>query len=149
MSLRRLTAKTPVANTNTFIFKQGTPYFSSVIATNRNDIKTASIDVYIVPDGETNPDNYVYIVYKFPLEALNTLETHRFAMDANDSLYIRSTLANVSFLLEGIPQPEIEVNYLIQDTFPPTPGIGQLCYRTDTDILYVYKPTGWKAVTTA
>jgi hypothetical protein len=146
MSLRRVAGITPAANTNTLAFNAGTSYLLSAIITNRDLIKTTNVDVYIVPDGETNPDNYIYIVYKFPLGASNSMETHRFALQPSDTIYVRSTLDDVSFLLEGIPQQDPDIYYSVGNSFPATPSVGELFFKKDTDQFYVYTSGGWGEV---
>jgi len=151
MSLKRLAVLQPEANVDTLLTSVNTQYFASVIMTNINQDQTANITIYIKPHESVSPTEYAYVLYNFPLDRANSLETHRFAMNPLDEIWIESSIAGVSFVAEGIPQPLISVRYSSGETAnqPASPIAGDLFYDTTQNLLFLYKPTGWKQVTTA
>ena len=151
MSIRRLGVLAPVANVATKVTSVSSQYFASVIITNLNTIKESQITVYIKPVGETDPNKFVYILYNFPLSIENSMETNRFAMNAEDEIWVKSDVANVSFLVGGIPQTDLALRYSIGPTtqLPLNPSVGDQFYDTTLNTLNVYKSAGWKVVTTS
>lgn len=151
MSLKRIGIARPQQDTPTLLADVNTQYFSSVIATNINDTETANITVYVKPFGETDPTKYAYVAYNFPLERSNSFETYRFAMNPQDEIWVESTVGDISFVAIGIPQGIITVRYTSDITAnrPTTPQPGDQFYDTTQNILQIYKPDGWKTVTTS
>jgi hypothetical protein len=151
MSMKRIGVTKPAADTYVMLADVNTQYLASVIMTNINPKQTANITVEVRPNGETNPDNYAYVIYNFPLERANSLETHRFALNALDEVWVLSTTEGVSFTCEGIPQPLINVRYTsgLTANYPAAPLPGDLFYDTEFQTLNLYKADGWKLVTTS
>lgn len=150
MSLKRIGVVMPPEDTATLLGDVNTYYLASVIATNVNPSETANITIYVKPDGETDPDNYAYITYIFPLERQNSFETIRFAMNPLDEIWVESSIENVSFIASGIPQAIINVRYTVGPTenMPTSPNPGDQYYDTTQNILKLYKPTGWQTIGT-
>lgn len=151
MSLRRLATLQPAADTAVKLAEVNSNYFVSVIMTNLNDTLTADLTVYVKPSGATNSTQYAYILYKFPLERANSLETHRFAINPLDEVWIESSVSDVSFTIEGIPQSEVAIRYATGPTAdrPTTSAtIGDLYYDTDLDRLLFYSDGGWQIIAT-
>jgi hypothetical protein len=151
MSLKRLGVVNPIKNTPTLLADVNTQYFSSVIVTNLNPVQTANITIYVKPNGETNPDNYAYMTYLFPLSKQNSFETIRFAMNPLDEIWVESSIDDLSFMAMGIPQSIISVRYSVGELAnrPTTPQPGDQYYNTTSNVLELYKPTGWVTVTTS
>jgi hypothetical protein len=150
MSLKRIGVSMPAENTLTLLGDVNSYYLASVIVTNVNPTETANITIYVKPDGETDPDNYAYITYLFPLERQNSFETIRFAMNPLDEIWVESTIDSVSFVAAGIPQAVINVRYTVGPTAnkPTVPNAGDQYYDTTLNILQLYKPTGWVTIET-
>jgi hypothetical protein len=151
MSLKRLGVVNPIKNTPTLLADVNTQYFSSVIVTNLNPVQTANITIYVKPNGETNPDNYAYMTYLFPLSKQNSFETIRFAMNPLDEIWVESSIDDLSFMAMGIPQSIISVRYSVGELAnrPTTPQPGDQYYNTTSNVLELYKSTGWVTVTTS
>jgi hypothetical protein len=151
MSLKRLGIANPPKNTPTLLADVNTQYFSSVVVTNLNPVQTANVTIYVKPHEETDPDNYAYMAYLFPLSIQNSFETIRFAMNPLDEIYVESSVDDVSFVAMGIPQSVISVRYSVGPTAnrPTTPQPGDQFYDSTQNILQLYKPTGWVTVTTS
>jgi hypothetical protein len=148
MSLKRLGIVRPVADVNTLLADVIVPHFASVIITNLNPTETANLTISIRPNNTNNEQNFAYVIYNFPLAPFNSLETNRFALNANDSVYVKSTINNVSFFAEGIIQINRTNSYTTgaTDEYPTNPLIGDQFYNTSTDNLDVYTSTGWKTL---
>jgi hypothetical protein len=151
MSLRRLGVVNPPKNVETKLADVNTQYFSSVIVTNLNPVQTANVTIYIKPRDEEDPDNYAYLSYLFPLSKQNSFETIRFAMNPLDEIWVESSIDDISFMAMGIPQSVIAVRYSVGELAnrPTTPQPGDQYYNTTSDVLQLYKPTGWVTVTTS
>jgi hypothetical protein len=148
MSLKRLGVVRTVADQDTLLTDVIIPYFTSVIITNLSETETANLTISIRPDNTNDEEDFAYILYNFPLAPFNTLETNRFALNANDSLYVRSTINNVSFFAEGIPQLSRTNSYSSgsNSEYPSNPLVGDQFYNTTADRLDVYTSTGWKTL---
>lgn len=84
------------------IFASATPHLVSVIVTNTTGVN-GETTIYVVPDGETNPDNYGLITYELLIPPHNSFETFRFAMNATDVLYAAGS-AGLSYYVQGIDE---------------------------------------------
>jgi hypothetical protein len=148
MTMKRLGVERVVANTDTLLTDVIIPYFTSVIATNLSETETANLTISIRPDNTSDEEEFAYVVYNFPLEPFNTLETNRFALNANDSLYVKSSIGNVSFIAEGISQQNTTNTYISGSAldYPSNPILGDQFFNTTTDTLDVYTSTGWKSL---
>ena len=151
MSLRRLGIANPPKNTLVKLADVNTQYFSSVVVTNLNQTQTANVTIYVKPKDVVNPDNYAYLAYLFPLSIQNSFETIRFAMNPLDEIWVESNIEEISFMAHGIPQSLVEVRYSVGELVnrPTTPQPGDQYYNTTSDVLQLYKPTGWVTVTTS
>ena len=140
----------PAEDTPSLLGDVNTYYLASVIVTNVNPTETANITIYVKPDGETDPDNYAYVTYLFPLERQNSFETLRFAMNPLDEIWVESSIDSVSFVASGIPQSVINVRYTVGATAdkPANPNPGDQYYDTTLNVLQLYKPTGWVTIET-
>lgn len=101
MAIRRLGVVNPAADTNVLVATAVASYLASVIVTNK-DTTSKTGRVWVVPAGATLASQYAYIVYDVAIPAGNSIETHRFAINSGDSVYVRSNSANLSFALNGI-----------------------------------------------
>ena len=146
--MKRLGVERVVADTDTLLTDVIIPYFTSVIATNLSETETANLTISIRPDNTSDEEEFAYVVYNFPLEPFNTLETNRFALNANDSLYVKSSIGNVSFIAEGISQQNTTNTYISGSAldYPSNPILGDQFFNTTTDTLDVYTSTGWKSL---
>lgn len=151
MSIRRLGVLIPDAGVAQQITSVSAQHFASAIITNLNTIKESQITIYVKPVGATLPSEYIYILYNFPLSIENSMETNRFALNAEDEIWVKSDVPDVSFLLEGIPQTDLGLRYSVGPTaqLPLNPSIGDQFYDTILNTLNVYKSTGWKVITTS
>jgi hypothetical protein len=148
MSLKRLGVARTLANTDTLLTDVLISHFASVIITNLSETETASLTISIRPDNTDDEDEFAYILYNFPLAPFNTLETNRFALNANDSVYVRSSINDVSFVAEGIPQLDFSNRYTVGNVleYPTKPLIGDQFYNTTANRLDVYTSTGWRTL---
>ena len=151
MSLKRIGVLMPSQDTPSLLGDVNTFYLASVIATNINPNQSANVTIYVKPDGETNPDNYAYMAFQFPLDRQNSFETIRFAMNPLDEIWVESSIEQVSFIASGIPQSVINVRYSVGETAnkPTNPLPGDQYYDTTLNTLQLYKPTGWVNIQTA
>jgi hypothetical protein len=82
----------------------------------------------VVPTGVTQTSGYVYYAYQTDIPPSNTLETHKFALNIGDRVYVRST-QNTSFNLAGLRQVDIQLATGVtsfQTTAPTNPINGQV-----------------------
>jgi hypothetical protein len=101
MAIQRLGISNPALNTNTLVFTATASYMASVIATNK-DTTTKKARAWVVPSGATQTSQYGYILYDVDVPAYNSIESHRFAVQNGDTVYVRADTANMSFSLNGI-----------------------------------------------
>jgi len=109
MGLQRLGISNPTANTNTTIYTATNQYLVSVIATNKSVINSEKISVWVEPSGASGASEYAYIVYDITLDAANSFETFRFAINQNDVVRIRASTADISFQVYGLVQYDVNL----------------------------------------
>ena len=115
MAIRRLGIVNPLANTNTEVAVANASYLASVIVTNKGP-SDATARVWVIPSNSVNSSDYAYIVYDVNVPAGNSIETHRFAMNHYDILFVRSNSADMSFVLNGIYDSEASIDEHILET---------------------------------
>ena len=103
----RLGVSNPSANTDVAIYTATGPFLASIIATNKSTSTTSNIRIWIVPSGATLTSQYAYLAYDQDIVPQNTLETHRFALNQNDVVYVRADTADMSFMINGLKQVDI------------------------------------------
>ena len=137
MGLRRLAISNPSANTDTTFFTSDGQYLVSVIAANTSTTTSANIRVWVQPSGSSSPSQYAYIVYDIPVDASNSYETFRFAINQNDVIKIRSTTANLSFQLYGLVQYDVNLGAGISTysaTAPISPVDGMIWVDSSSNV---------------
>ena len=109
MAISRLAVSNPSATTDTLLYTRtgSRDALASIIATNKSS-DTATIRVWVVPSGQDAvPANHATIAYNTTVSGNNSLETFRFPVTPNDKVYIRSSTADVSFILSGIDNTNV------------------------------------------
>lgn len=108
MGLRRLAISNPTADTDTTLFTADNQYLMSVIATNLS-ASASDMSVWIEPSGSSASADYAYIVYDLPVDAKNSYETFRFAVNQNDVIRIRTNSNDMSFQSYGLVQFDVNL----------------------------------------
>lgn len=159
MGLRRLAISNPSANTDTTFFTSDGQYLVSVIAANTSTTTSANIRVWVQPSGSSSSSQYAYIVYDIPVDASNSYETFRFAINQNDIVKIRSTTANLSFQLYGLVQYDVNLGAGISTysaTAPISPVDGMIWVDSSSNVnggklikVWSASSNSWLTVTTS
>lgn len=102
--IKRLNINNPAANTPTNTFIGTGFYIISVIAANVDANTETLIDVWIAPDDSEDDAEWGYIVKNLQIDPGDSFETFRFAIVADDYLYVQSNNGNASFTTVGINQ---------------------------------------------
>lgn len=121
MGLMRLGIANTAANTDTKIFTATEPYLVSVIATNKSTTTAANLRVWVQPSGATLESQYAFIVYDLPVDASNSYETFRFAVNPGDELYVRASTANISWQSYGLVQLDVKLGAGVVSWSPSAP----------------------------
>jgi len=107
MAISRLATSNPSPNNDILLYTGLRTTLCSIIATNKSSLD-GKIRVWVVPlDQDSTPANFSYISYDVNLSANDSLETFRFPILVGDKVYVRSSVANVSFLLSGVDDTNI------------------------------------------
>jgi hypothetical protein len=115
----------------------------SVIATNTASA-TATVDVWVAPQGATSASAYAYIAKGTVVPANNSLETFRFALQTNDALYVRSSTSNISFSVNAIHESTANYNLVtISASAPNAPTIGDVWVDTDETTVNFWDGSTW------
>jgi hypothetical protein len=168
--ITRLGLVNPDANIDTVLATFDDPHLVSVIAANKSVTATplTKVSIWVVPSNAIIQSQYAYIGFNINLSLGQSFETFRFAVNAGDTLYVRSTVSTVSFSCSGIiqgdaGQPENLIQTLTNKTIfgtdntlyldqgttserPASAGIGYVRFNTETDNLEVLTSTGWQIV---
>lgn len=109
MAIIRLGAFTPAANIDHLLYNADTSHFVSIIASNTLDSATTAttqVDIWVVPDGATSASEHAYITSNLVLGLGQSFETFKLGINAGDDVYVKSTTAGTSFLIQGMPQDD-------------------------------------------
>lgn len=159
MGLVRLGISNPAGTTPTKIFTAGDPYLISIIAANKSTSLSAKIRIWVQPSGSSTPSEYAYMVYDLPLDASNTYESFRFAINATDDVYVQADTANVSFQAYGLVQYDVKLGAGVVSwsaTAPTNPINGMIWVDSDGTVfgssakpIYIYDASTLSWVSTA
>jgi hypothetical protein len=171
MPIIRLGVSTPSANQATPLTAVSSAHLVSVIVTNKSIQATpvCKVDIWVQPFGSSGDSEYAYIASNLTVGVGQSFETFRFALNAQDAVYVKSTLADTSFSAYGIQQsddfnpgdiPVVFRNKTIRGinntlylekgntaNRPVAAEIGYARFNTDFDTIEVLTATGWKRVT--
>ena len=172
MPITRLGIANPVANIDTVLATFSQPHLVSVIASSKSATATplTKVTIWVVPANAAIAAQYAYIGFNINLSVGQSFETFRFAVNAGDTLYVKSTVSTVSFSCSGIIQADAGLPENISQTFsnktilgedntiyldkgttagrPTGIAVGYVRFNTETDNLEVYTSTGWQIVGT-
>jgi hypothetical protein len=170
MPISRLGLVNPAANTDSVIATFTEAHLASVTVANKSVLATpvCKVSIWIVPSNATIEAQYVYIASQIIVGVGQSFETFRFALNAGDTLYVRSSTANASFSCNGIMQddevqpeglPQTFTNkvirgenntvYLDRGTTAQRSASaeeGYVRYNTETHALEVKTDTGWRTI---
>jgi hypothetical protein len=169
MAIVRLGAHTPAANTNYVLYTVPTSYLVSVIASNTltSSITATKVDIWVVPQGVSQTSGYAYITSNLEVGLGQSFETFKFGVNAGDTVFVRSTTAGTSFVVQGMDQnneysinnvPITFTNKIIRGNDnivypevgttaqrPSAAEVGYWRYNTDLNYIEFKTPTGWAA----
>jgi hypothetical protein len=107
MAISRLAAINPISNSDILMYTGLRATLVSIIATNKS-LNDGTIRVWVVPlDQDSFPGNFSYISYDVSLKSNDSLETFRFPILIGDKVYVRSSIADISFSLSGVDDTNI------------------------------------------
>jgi hypothetical protein len=171
MPIIRLGVATPAANTPTQLASVLNSHFVSVVVANTTSQATplCKVDIWVQPQGSSTASEYAYIASNLTIGVGQSFETFRFALNAQDSIYVKSTIAGTSFSAQGLLQsddfspgdlPLVFRNKTIRginNTLYVDKGttatrdagaeVGYIRFNTDFDALEVKTSSGWKTIT--
>lgn len=170
MPIERLGIATPAANTNTSLVVFQNSHLVSVLVANKavTAIPVAKANIYVVPANATIDSQYSYVAFGVQLSVGQSFETFRFAVNAGDTLFVRSTNGELSFSCFGILQDDaVQPSDLVQQFTNktirgiyntiyldsgltserrPDAEVGYVRYNTETDTLEQKTSSGWENV---
>jgi hypothetical protein len=170
MAIIRLGVASPAANTPTQLAAVLNSHLASVVISNTSSQASpqCKVDVYVVPEGASGPSDYAYIVANLLVGVGSSFETFRVALNPNDTIFVKSTIAGTSFSAFGLLQsddftssdiPAVFTNKVINgdsntlylesgstSTRPLSAQVGYVRYNTDFNALEVLTASGWKTV---
>lgn len=142
MAISRFALSTPSANTDTLLYTANRNALVSVIITNKTNTPT-TVRVWVQPNGATTDAQNAYISYDVVVPASNALETFRFPVLSFDKVYIRASVANISFSLNGIYESNGTSNITTGTTPPSSPVIGDVFVNTSTMAVLYWNGSAW------
>jgi hypothetical protein len=170
MAIIRLGAFTPAANIEHLLYNADTSYFVSIIASNTLSSATTGttqVDIWVVPDGASSASQHAYITANLVLGLGQSFETFKLGINAGDDVYVKSTTAGTSFLIQGMPQddeysinnvPITFTNKIIRGNDnviypnvgttaerPTSAEVGYWRFNTELDYIEFKTSTGWAA----
>ena len=104
MAITRLSIENPAADTAVNVFQATSPHVVSVIATNKSSDTECYVDVWISPEDTSTQSLWGHVVKNLQIDPSNSFETFRFAVNADDFIYVKSNRADTSFITVGASQ---------------------------------------------
>ncbi len=171
MAIIRLGVATPAANSPVQLTAVSNSHLASVIVANTSAQATpvCKVNIWVQPQGSSGVSDYAYIASNLTVGIGQSFETFRFALNAQDAIYVESTIAGTSFSAYGLLQSEDAgpgdfplvfrnktirgINntiYLDKGTTAQREAgaeVGYVRYNTDFEALEVKTATGWKTIT--
>jgi hypothetical protein len=170
MAILRLGVATPTAGVDTQLTAVSNSHLASVTIANTLTSATpvCKVDIYVKPQGAVTSSEYAYIVSNLIIGVGQSFETFRFALNASDTIYVKSSVSNTSFSAFGLLQSEdvgpsnlpavfsnktitgnANTLYLEKGSTSARPvgvAVGYLRYNTDFNALEILTASGWKTV---
>ena len=170
MPITRLGISNPTANTDSALVNFTGAHLVSVVASNKASVATpiTKVTIWVVPANATVVAQYAYICSNLIIAVGQSFETFRFAVNAGDTLYVRSSTATASFFCSGIPQEDdvLPVNLAQTFTNKVIRGVdntvyldsgttaarrvsaetGYVRFNTETEAVEVKTTAGWERV---
>jgi hypothetical protein len=170
MPITRLGIVNPAANADEALVNFTGAHLVSVVASNKANVATpiTKVTIYVVPANATITAQYAYICSNLIIAVGQSFETFRFAVNAGDTLYVRSSTNTASFSCSGIPQEDdvLPVNLAQTFTNKVIRGIdntvyldagttaerrasaetGYVRFNTETEAVEVKTTSGWERV---
>lgn len=174
MAIIRLGVVNPSANVATVAATVANSHLVSVIIANKsvNASPVMKANIWVAPQGANTVSQYAYICSNLIVAPGQSFETFRFALNAQDALYVSSSTDETSFSVYGLLQSEdvgpgdayqtfrnktirgnANVLYVDKGTTAQrdnTTEVGYIRFNTDLNnnegALEVKTTTGWKTV---
>jgi hypothetical protein len=170
MPITRLGIVNPAVNTDTVLANFTGAHLVSVVASNKASVATpiTKVTIWVVPANATVAAQYAYICSNLIIAVGQSFETFRFAVNAGDTLYVRSSTATASFFCSGVEQEDaiLPVNlaqtltnkvirgtdntvYLDAGTTAArrvSAETGYVRFNTETEVVEVKTTLGWERV---
>ncbi len=171
MPIIRLGVLTPAANTGQQLISVANSHLASVVVANTSSQATplCKVDIWVQPQGASQVSEYAYIAANLTIGVGQSFETFRFALNAQDAIYVKSTIPGTSFSAYGLLQsddvgpgdfPLVFRNktlrgvnntlYVDKGTTAgrnPDAEVGYIRFNTETDAVEVKTAAGWKTIT--
>lgn len=172
MPILRLGLANPPANEDTVLFNTTGNYLVSVTVANKaiNATPLTKVTIWVVPANATIAAQYAYIASNLTVQVGQSFETFRFGLNAGDTIYVRTSVAQTSFSCNGVPQEDSQLPVNIAQTFTnkvirgvdntiyldkgitsersSSAEVGYVRFNTETDALEVLTSTGWQTIGT-
>jgi hypothetical protein len=171
MPIIRLGVLTPAANTGQQLISVANSHLASVVVANTSSQATplCKVDIWVQPQGASQVSEYAYIAANLSIGVGQSFETFRFALNAQDAIYVKSSIAGTSFSAYGLLQADDVgpgdfplvfrnktlrgVNNTLYVDKGTTAGrdtnaeVGYIRFNTETDAVEVKTAAGWKTIT--
>jgi plastocyanin len=168
----RLGLSNPAANTDSVLYNANTNYLVSVVVANKaiNATPVTKVSIWVVPPNAVQVSQYAYIASNLVVEVGQSFETFRFAINNGDTIYVRTSVAQTSFSINGVSQEDSVQPENIAQTLtnkvirgdsntlylesgttgqrPASAESGYVRFNTETENLEVKVSTGWEEVGT-
>jgi hypothetical protein len=171
MPIIRLGVLTPAVNTGLQLISVANSHLASVVVANTSAQATpvCKVDIWVQPQGASSTNDYAYIASNLTIGVGQSFETFRFALNAQDAIYVKSTVPGTSFSAYGLLQSDDVgpgdfplvfrnktlrgINNTLYVDKGTTAGrsseveVGYIRFNTETDSLEVKTAAGWKTIT--
>jgi hypothetical protein len=142
MPVTRLGVSNPAADVLTTLVTVNRGYVASVIVANKNN-QTVTSSIYVVPTGGVYTDaTAVTIIKDLSIQAGQSFETFRFALNVGDSIQVIGSSANISYSTNAAYEVDGKQYVTYGAVAPESPQIGDIWIKT-TNAVSFWNGTQW------
>ena len=170
MPIQRLGLSNPLANEDTVLYNATGNHLVSVVVANKaiNATPLTKVTIWVVPSNASIAAQYAYICSNLTITVGQSFETFRFGINTGDTVYVRTSVAQTSFSINGVAQEDSAQPENLAQTFTNkvirgtdnliyvdkgitsersgSAEVGYLRFNTETDSLEVKTSTGWQTI---
>jgi hypothetical protein len=143
MAVKRLGVLNPLANEESNFSASTFAGVASVIASNKST-NSSEVNIYLQPSGTSSETDRAYMASNLLIQAGQTFETFRFAIDVGDIVYVISNSNSISYSLNVLYETEGKSNISYTENQPSFAEVGDIWVRVSDGEVRFFTGSSWQ-----